>query len=278
MPTSGIEIGRMFDQKVDKAYSSYLDNTKKNRLLKDAFVEAVEKKVSGNDTQMELDELNVLTKTEQPFSLVNGEIAQSSIPLYLHLKAMRIQTKEFVGDISGLGDDYIELSKQSNLSTRENILISGVTVPTSANGEFYVKKVGVAKYRVYTDAALTAPVSFGALYYGGGKVERLMWREGKNLYEDTKISIFSTPTPVFPKYEQAEQKFKIKPSDSLRISVDYYTVPPQFIDVTSSFDYETLYTLSMIKFLVNTAVYLFNLEVRDLPQYNATLGEVIQNP
>lgn len=278
MPTTGIDISRWFDEKVDKAYSDYLDNTKKNRLFKFAFIEAVEKKDSGNDTQFELDELNVLTKTEQEFPVTNGELLLSDIPLYLHLKAMDILTRQYMGDISEIGDTYIVMKRQCGITTGERILIDGVNVPAAANGEFFVKKVGVQKYLLFTDEALTAPVSFGPLYYGGGKVHKLMWRQGKNYYEDTKISFFSKPTPIYPKYEQSEQRFKIRPADSLRVSVDYYTLPPQFIDVTSTFDYETLYSLPLLKYLVNVAVKLFSQQTKDMPGYNVAVQDIVNNP
>lgn len=73
--TTGQEIRKIFENKVDKSYSKFLDNTKMNRLFKMALSNLSEKKYMGLTSQKEYDELRYQVRTEQIFSVLNSKIS-----------------------------------------------------------------------------------------------------------------------------------------------------------------------------------------------------------
>ena len=75
---TGQEFDKEFDQKVDKAYSAYLDNTKKERLYKMALYEAIELKYQSGDKQKLYDELAGLIRTNYSVVPVSNELINTN--------------------------------------------------------------------------------------------------------------------------------------------------------------------------------------------------------
>lgn len=76
---TGSEFSSIFDLKVDKTYSGFLNSTKKNRLFKEALITSIEKKYRSLDFQKEYDEIITSIKTEVVYSLNNNTISTAPI-------------------------------------------------------------------------------------------------------------------------------------------------------------------------------------------------------
>ena len=76
---SGSDLSKYFDQKSNKAYSSFLDSTKKTRLFKDAYTRLVEERYANLATQKNYDELSSIIVTDSAFSINNNKIYTSNL-------------------------------------------------------------------------------------------------------------------------------------------------------------------------------------------------------
>jgi hypothetical protein len=94
--------------------------------------------------------------------------------------------------------------------------------------------------------------------------------------------MFSDATFDFPKFEISEGYLIFEPAPN-RIRIDYMTEgavsPTPRIDVNdNATDLELYYNKKFLVRLVNEAADLFNLQQRDLSQYQAQTQETIENP
>lgn len=74
MAVTGSDLSKYFDNKVSQSYSGYLDNTKKNRLMKDAFLRIIEDRYNQLPFQKSLDEEGYLNTTNAVFNVNNNQI------------------------------------------------------------------------------------------------------------------------------------------------------------------------------------------------------------
>jgi len=68
------DIYKLFNQKIDKTYTAYFDNTKLNRWFYEALLEGIESKYLKLDQQKIYDELRWLVSTERPFTAFDNKV------------------------------------------------------------------------------------------------------------------------------------------------------------------------------------------------------------
>jgi hypothetical protein len=367
MATTGAELGRELDLLVDKPYTAFFDNAKKNRLLTMAFVNLREKKYNNLDRQQVYDELTHFLKTgvqkpirdgriytkpiqvvglvfsptdityttAVPHGLVVGDnvtvtdvqgvalanVANSPVltvvseteftigvvgasgtyvaltgvmkysnmlPDYHHLLSVECEYEEVLRykdvkvECAEGTPIVVRFNRPVDFRTGEVIRISGVTGNTAANGDYYVRKVGLDRYELYQDADFLVPVASNFPYNSGGIVRRVVKEYAMPYVSDQKISTFGEATKRYPKFEIAQGFLKFEPRPS-SIVIDYMTsgvdVPTVRIDVVDTVtDLELYYPKKFLMRLVNEAADLFHLSVRDLSQYQAQTQETIENP
>ena len=90
---TGAEFYTILQQKIDKAYSAYIDTTKADRLIRETIYRLVEKLYSGLITQKETDELWSMIAKEQAV-VTAGALAISSLTNYSHLFSMKFVYKD----------------------------------------------------------------------------------------------------------------------------------------------------------------------------------------
>jgi len=73
------EIKKNFEQKVDKAYTGYFDNSKMNRLFKDTMYRVVNEKLDNYGIQKNRDEISFLIKTGVVKPINNNKIAVADV-------------------------------------------------------------------------------------------------------------------------------------------------------------------------------------------------------
>ena len=176
----------------------------------------------------------------------------------------------------------IRLNRPVDIRTGDRITISGVTGNTAVNGTWYVRKVGLERYKLYVDSDFQVPVVSNQAYNSGGLVRREVRNYAMPYVSDQKISSFGTASVSYPKFEISEGFLKLEPAP-VKIVIDYMTegavIPTVRIDVSDNVtDLELYYPKKFLVRLVNEAADLQHLAMRDLSQYQAQTQETIENP
>lgn len=120
------EIKKNFEQKVDKAYTGYFDNSKMNRLFKDTMYRVVNEKLDNYGIQKNRDEISFLIKTNIVKPINNNKIAVADVA---------------VQSITIVNPSVYEITFATphNVVAGDSITISGVQgtlTITQANGTF----------------------------------------------------------------------------------------------------------------------------------------------
>lgn len=126
MPMNSVEIRKYFEQKVDKAYTGYLDNFKLGRLFKDTLYKVYNEKLDNWGLQKNRDDISSLIKADQTYSINNNKIGVAPVPVasVTILSATQFQ---------------ITFANEHNVATGDQVTISGVEgtlTMTTANGTF----------------------------------------------------------------------------------------------------------------------------------------------
>lgn len=280
MATTGADFSLLFDRKINKAYTANYNNAKRNRLFKNALINAVETKYEELDQQKEFDELSALIKTGATFTpsaniLYLTTAASPNISDYQHLLAVKCKYTSYLAlTLSGATKTnplVITINEPNNLRTGEQIVVSGVVGNTNANGTFYIKKVGKQKAELYSDAKLLIPIFGNGVYISGGTVGRVHYQYAKPYRSDNKISIYGKPTVDNPRFEVANNQLKLYPTDSTceQITMDYLSKATVFIDVTNtSTDLELTYPFKFLMYILDIATRMFAEEVKDKEMFD----------
>ncbi len=128
--TSGLELKKYFENKVDKSYSKFVDNTKLNRIFKMALSNLSEKKYMGLETQKEYDEMRYAIHTEMVFPISNNKI--SIAPLMIS----NITTTGFIVTITTLTEHNLDIGQVVNVSG-----VQGLSTTPNINGEITVYNI-----------------------------------------------------------------------------------------------------------------------------------------
>jgi len=150
---TGQDFDRLFDQLTDKAYSAYLDDTKKERLFKMALYEAIEKKYEEGDKQKKYDELGFLIQTNTEVVPVDNEFFTRRIVI--------------TNAVAGIGVT-ITTAEAHELTTGDSVTIYDVTSTGALAGAINNNTYSVT---VVTPTTFTIVVTTTGTYSGGGTLE-----------------------------------------------------------------------------------------------------------
>lgn len=284
---TGQEFDKLFDLKTDNAYSAYLDTAKRTRLYRIALYEAIEQKYQSGDKQKIYDELFGIIKTEEPSTTITSNEAE--INDYLHLLALKTRFTKTVGTISAVTNPNTITITGSQLRTGMKVVISGATGSSGLNGDSYIKKVGINKYKLYTNKALDIERTVTGTYNTNTGTLKIVYEKwGKPLFSDRKFSPYSEATIQNPYYEEAvglsgQKVFKIYPADEAanltEVYFDFIANPTLFIDPTDNTDVLTdAYNEKFLYYVLDTAAKLFAGPTRDQVLYQLQTKEIIDNP
>jgi hypothetical protein len=123
---NSVEIKKNFEQKVDKAYTGYYDNTKLNRLFKDTLYRVVNEKLDNYGIQKNREEISFLIKTGVVKSINNNKICTAEVP---------------VSSVTIVNPSVFQVTFDNphNIVSGDSVTISGVQgtlTITQANGTF----------------------------------------------------------------------------------------------------------------------------------------------
>jgi len=78
---TGLDLSKLFDDKIDNSYSDYVSVPKKQRAFDNAFLRIIENKYRGLDTQKEFDELSELLVIDRNVTVNNNRFRTKPVPL-----------------------------------------------------------------------------------------------------------------------------------------------------------------------------------------------------
>lgn len=150
------DIKKYFYQKVDKDYTGYLDNTKLNRLFKDAVYRVLNEKII-NLTQKNYDEISFLLKVGQSYTPNQNKIILGLTPVV----SVSITSPVVYTIVSGFPHGLI---------TGDSVTISGVEGTTNANGTYSVTVLSPTSFTITVGSAVGTNTANTGSFYGAKQV------------------------------------------------------------------------------------------------------------
>lgn len=221
---TGAEFYTYFNEKIDKAYSDYIDETKATRLFKEVLYRLVTKIYSNADTQKELDELGTMLVKNESVSVTGSVLPVDNLTFeYMHLMRMAFVYAEAQSFTYSNGD---YLSSTHTLRKGDVLTLSGAS-NTATNGDYTVTYVSDSKFRI-------------PLVYVDGTLSLTRTVEATPISSDRKKSSFHTPDKFNPGYELQyddnfidARSFVLSPVPS-SVLIDYVCKPQIEIDATNT--------------------------------------------
>lgn len=121
--TTGLDLSKLFDDKIDNSYSDYVSVDKKQRAFDNAFLRIIENKYRGMDTQKEFDELSELIVIDKEFNINNNRFRTVEVPITSVQEGL-ITTFNF--------------GAEHNLIVGDTFVVADTIGGTSVNGTFTV--------------------------------------------------------------------------------------------------------------------------------------------
>lgn len=258
---TGQEFYLQLQQKYDKAYSQYLDNTKANRLVSEAMSRLVDKLYMALDDQKGYDELIEFIKNDVSIAVATGKI---TLPAdYLHLFRLKFIYADTITFTGGALGEYTAAAHTLRIGDVLNSAIDGTgtsyTITNVKKGKFYLATASVA-------SPLYLRRSF----------------EASPAFSDRKKGSLSNATKESPKYQMnttgTNREISCSPAPYSAI-VDYMVKPPHTIDVANNVtDLLDFYTDKFLYRLMDECVYEVANETRDFANKQSVQQTIIENP
>jgi hypothetical protein len=78
---TGLDLSKLFEDKIDNSYSDYVSDAKMQRAFDNAFLRIIENKYRGMDTQKEFDELSELMVIDEFLLINNNRFRTTPVPI-----------------------------------------------------------------------------------------------------------------------------------------------------------------------------------------------------
>jgi hypothetical protein len=262
---TGAQFWTYLQQKIDKAYSAYLDNTKANSLVKESMYRMVDKFWRTQSLEREADEMLSLMVKGASVTPVSGVIKVSTLlPNYMHIMYLEgnWEMPFTVTSVSG-----------TTLTAANHTLRKGQSVKTGATT--YI----VTKVKGDTFDLGTAGLAAGTYY-------QLLTKEIRQMQSDRKGSPFHKATMITPRFEAQSdgtttpESFKISPSTNLAtVTIDYVRIPALDIDVANTVTVlEDYYSSKFLYRLMDECVLNFGTQTKDQLTRQMAQQDIIENP
>ena len=121
--TTGLDLSKLFDDKIDNSYSDYVSAPKKQRAFDNAFLRIIENKYRGMDTQKEFDELSELIVIDKEFDINNNRFRTVDVP---------------VSSVVTGATTTFNFGAEHNLIVGDTFVVADTIGGTSVNGTFTV--------------------------------------------------------------------------------------------------------------------------------------------
>lgn len=292
----GIDFDKIFDLKIDKSYSSFLNNTKKLALFKEALISTIETDYRKLDEQREYDDISSVIKTNTVYtpdasnnSIFTKGTGTPKIANYKHLLTVKAKyIQDTYWNVVGAKNNYpnattiIINTARNNLRSGEYLQISGLVGIPIINGFRYIRRLNNTHFDLYSDKDLTVPIVMTVpqqSYTSGGDILRVWYKYATQYYSDRKTGIYGKPTVEKPKWEISENKLIMYPLDEVckEITIDYITDNLVLIDPTdTTIDLELTYPTNFLYTVAKEAARLFAESIKDAELWQTSTIELAE--
>ena len=247
---TGVEFNQQLDLVIDRPYSRYWSPPQRNDLIRMAITEAITNRTKINDNIITQDMIFGIYKSNVVFTPATNTVSLieggTGIADYFHM--MNVRTKYVLPATAALGSSVyimeasqstpirIKLNVNTNLRSGSQVLISGITGNTNANGTRYLKQLGNKWYELYSDANFITPIVGNGVYSGtSGTIQFIAYNYAKLLDSNHKFSQLGEATVDNPMYEIADTLVKLYPLtwSCSEVTIDYVSTPV-YINVTDA--------------------------------------------
>lgn len=268
---TGAQFWSYLQQKIDKTYSAYLDNTKANTLISEGFFRMLDKFWFSQSFEREADEMNAFIIKDKAVTPVAGVCkinigstgAADEIPNYLHIISVQSNFEESLV-VTASGTTLTSLGHK--LRKGSIVTLGGTTYTVSkVSGDTFQAKTSLG---VYASAAGT-----------------YTWKYSKDAFQmssDRQGGAFhkaNAATPRFEFFYNGTQKvMRIVPNPTTA-NVDYIRTPPQAIDVANTIiDLNTYYSNKLLYRLMDECVVIFGAQTKDYNTKQSGMQDIVDNP
>lgn len=272
---TGLEFWQYLQQKIDKDYSAYLDNTKAQSLIKESMYKIVDQMFHRLSFEKEADEMVAFMVTEYAVTPSSGlctlnkskssPAVASEIPYYMHM--LRI--------LATYRDTMTVTASGTTLSSVNHQLRKGSIVTNGATS-YTVTYVKGNTFKA-VDSSNNYATAAGTYYH-------VYDMELKPMSSSRKAGSFHKANIVTPRYEflndgtGKNRSVKITPTP-YTAKVDYFRIPPYDIDVTNNTTLLTdYYSQKFLYSLLDECVLNFGAQTKDYQTKQSAQQDIIQNP
>ena len=260
---TGAQFWSYLQQKIDKAYSAYLDNTKANGLIKESMYRLVDKYWKGLSFEREDDEMIAFMVRDLSVTPAAGIIdIKTLLPNYMHILRMGVRYEV---------DVVVTLVSGTTLTSANHKLRKGNTVKLSST-LYTVTKVKGDTFDLGTSGLST------------GTYKQIVDKEAKQMVGDRKNGAFHKADFSTPRFESrtagttTPRSFKVTPAPAT-CTIDYVRVPPVDIDVANTTTIlEDYYGMKFLYRLMDECVLNFGAQTKDYPTKQSAQQDIIENP
>jgi hypothetical protein len=273
---TGAQFYTLLQQKIDKAYSAYIDTAKADRIIEDTIYRLCERLYRDLDTQKEYDELWSL--------LIKDEVKTVSAP-YI--------------DLSGLDRTYMHLFR---VACTFKTLLGSLARVTTGSGPYstvftssgHTARVGDSIAVLAVTGTVTSitktnfTVAFASSPDPSAPVYLVRTFEASPYYSDRKRDVYHTPTIFNPKYQIQNRVVGTANNKSLYlfpqadgIIIDYFAQPTAatgHIFTSTGSTQITAYTEKFLYRLADECVMTYAGQVRDTELRQSSAQDIAINP
>jgi hypothetical protein len=273
---TGAQFYTLLQQKIDKAYSAYIDTGKADRIIEDTIYRLCERTYRDLDAQKEYDELWSL--------LIKDEVKTVANPYF---------------DLSGLDRTYMHLFR---VACTYKTLLGSLTRVTSGSGPFttvfsstgHSVRVGDSVSVLSVTGTVTSTtklnftVSSASTIDPSAAVYLVRTFEASPYFSDRKRDVYHSPTVFHPKYQLQNRIAGTVNNKALylfpqpdSITIDYFSQPTAatgHIFTSTGSTAITAYTEKFLYRLADECVMTYAGQVRDVELRQSSAQDVAINP
>lgn len=273
---TGAQFYTLLQQKIDKAYSAYIDTAKADRIIEDTIYRLCERIYRDLDSQKDYDELWSL--------LIKDEVKTVSAPYF---------------DLSGLDRTYMHLFR---VACTFNTLMGSLARVTTGSGPYttvfsasgHSARVGdqIKVLSVIGTVTKTTKLNFtvesSATIDASAPVYLVRTFEATPYFSDRKRDVYHTPTIYNPKYQLQNRVVGSANNKSLYlfpqadgIVIDYFAQPTLatgHIFLSTGVTQITAYTEKFLYRLADECVMTYAGQVRDAELRQSSAQDIALNP
>ena len=142
---TGLDLSKLFEDKIDNSYSDYVSDEKMQRAFDNAFLRIIENKYRGMDTQKEFDELSELMVIDKSLLINNDRFRTVAVPI-ASVTIGTTTTFTFAAEHNLVEDDTFTVSDVLGTSTgvNETHTVTAVSIISDTVIELATASTGTA--------------------------------------------------------------------------------------------------------------------------------------